>query len=241
MPAGKACPAPAVYHRRRPERTLLYRLVQTHLATWLALHDDGQGRSAPALSEREFRRYLDCGILAHGFARARCADCGHDFIVAYSCKGRGICPCCTTRRMAETAAHLVDHVFPRLPVRQWVLSLPKRLRYHLDDAELQDAVLHSFLHAIERCLRQARADEQGEGHARIGAVVFFHRFGGLLNAHLHYHAVVIDGVFSGEDAGTLRFEEVRLTQKAVLTCHRYFEPFIPGGWRWLDGGLDVAT
>jgi hypothetical protein len=33
--------------------------------------------------------------------------------------------------MAETAAHLADHVLPRLPVRQWVLSLPRRLRYHL--------------------------------------------------------------------------------------------------------------
>ena len=26
--------------------------------------------------------------------------------------------------MADTAAHLVDRVFPRVPVRQWVLSLP---------------------------------------------------------------------------------------------------------------------
>jgi hypothetical protein len=33
--------------------------------------------------------------------------------------------------MAETAAHLTDHVFPRLPVRQWVLSVPKRLRYFM--------------------------------------------------------------------------------------------------------------
>ena len=32
-------PTPAVYRRRRPERTLLYRLVQAHLATWLARHD----------------------------------------------------------------------------------------------------------------------------------------------------------------------------------------------------------
>jgi hypothetical protein len=59
-----------------------------------------------------------CGIFAHGFARARCDDCGHDFLVAFSCKGRGVCPFCNTRRMAERAAHLTGHVFPRLPVRQ---------------------------------------------------------------------------------------------------------------------------
>ena len=59
-------------------------------------------------------RYFDCGILAHGFARARCAACGHDFLIAYSCKCRGVCPSCTTRRMVKTAAHLADHVIPRL-------------------------------------------------------------------------------------------------------------------------------
>ena len=63
MPATAACAEPRspVYRRRQPERTLLYRTVQTHLATWLALHDDGQGTTAPAATEREFRRYLDCG------------------------------------------------------------------------------------------------------------------------------------------------------------------------------------
>ncbi len=30
--------------------------------------------------------------------------------------------------MAERAAHLVDHVFPDVPVRQWVLSQPYRGR-----------------------------------------------------------------------------------------------------------------
>ena len=60
-----------------------------------------------------------------------CDDCGHDYLVAFSCKGRGVCPSCNTRSMAQAAAHLSDHVFPRLPVRQWVLSVPKRLRYYL--------------------------------------------------------------------------------------------------------------
>jgi hypothetical protein len=31
--------------------------------------------------------------------------------------------------MTETAAHLINHIFPPLPVRQWVPSLPKRLCY----------------------------------------------------------------------------------------------------------------
>ena len=53
----------ALYRRRQPERTVLYRTVQSHLATWLEQAQDETGRSTPAYVEREFRRYLDCGIL----------------------------------------------------------------------------------------------------------------------------------------------------------------------------------
>jgi hypothetical protein len=56
--------------------------------------------------------------------------------------------------MVETAAHLTDHVLPELPLRQWVLAVPKRLRYFLErDAGLQGAALPPFLRAVEQCLR----------------------------------------------------------------------------------------
>lgn len=113
-----ALPRTAPYRRRRPERTLLYRTVQTHLATWLERTADcWPGGSAPAHVEREFRRYRECGILAHGFARARCAECGHDYLIAYSCKGRGVCPSCNTRCMVETAAHLAKRLWGFTQVR----------------------------------------------------------------------------------------------------------------------------
>jgi hypothetical protein len=96
--------------------------------------------------------------------------------------------------MAETAAHLTDHVFPRLPVRQWVLSIPKRLRYYLQrDTALQGAVLRIFLRGVERCLREHSPG--CDAKARIGAIAFIHRFGSSLNAHTHFHCVVVDGVF----------------------------------------------
>jgi len=193
--AVKLSASPAqCYQRRRPEVTLWYRTVQTHFETWLALTDGAGDESTPAYIEQAFRRYLDCGILAKGFARAHCDECGHDFLIAFSCKGRGVCPSCNTRRMAETAAHLTDHVFPRLPVRQWVLSVPKRLRYFLQrDTALQGAVLRIFLSGVERCLREHSPD--CETTARIGAIAFIHRFGSSLNAHTHFHCCVVDGVF----------------------------------------------
>jgi len=68
-----AAPTPQRYQRRRPERTLWYRIVQSHLETWLELASGEDGEAPPAHVEWTFRRHLECGILAHGFARAYCA------------------------------------------------------------------------------------------------------------------------------------------------------------------------
>ena len=87
----------------------------------------------PGYVEEELCGYLECGILCFGFARARCTGCGQAFVVAFSCKGRGVCPSSSGRHMAQTAAHLADHVIPPVPVRQWVISVPKRLRGMLAD------------------------------------------------------------------------------------------------------------
>jgi len=63
----------------------------------------------PVFVVRDFRAFLDCGVPAHGFLRVPFEACGRDRIVPFSCKGRGFCPSCCGRRMAEIAA--VHHVF----------------------------------------------------------------------------------------------------------------------------------
>lgn len=119
-----------IYRPRRPRTTPLYPVVQHHLERFLAeaTQADPMGFGSPTWVERDLRAYLRCGILAHGFARAKCEDCGHERLVPFSCKGRGVCPSCNTRRIAEVAAHVTDQVLPHLPVRQRVLSVPKRVR-----------------------------------------------------------------------------------------------------------------
>ena len=80
----------------------------------------------------------------------------------------------TTRRLAETAAHLADHVFPRLPVRQWVLSVPKRLRYFLQrDGAALNTALRIFLRVVQHSLvgHCPGAARSGKAALRIGAVV----------------------------------------------------------------------
>ena len=86
--------------------------------------------------------------------------------------------------MAERAAHLVDNVFPRVPVRQWVLSLPHRLRYRLaGDHDLCRAVVGRTMRAILGFLRR-RARDAGVQDGRSGAVAIVQRFGGAVNLNI---------------------------------------------------------
>ncbi len=198
---------PAVeYTPRDPSASVVYAVVREHVEGFLAEATrwrDGQG--VPRFVEVEFRAFLGCGFLAGGFARFRCGDCTTERLVAFSCKGRGFCPSCGGRRMAERAAHLIDHVLPDVPVRQWVLTVPHRLRYLLawrhDLCRRVARLLHG---AIERHLRAwARAD--GVAEARGGGVAVLQRFGGSVNLNVHVHALVLDGVFARTAGGTLRF------------------------------------
>src|SRR2546425_12308062 len=128
MPLGIA----AEYRPRAAEHGVLYRVIDEHLETFLdAAAQHADGHRLPKFVEQEFRDFLTCGVLEHGFARLRCSDCAFERLVPFSCKGRGFCPSCGGRRMTEYAAPLVDGVLPRVPLRPWGLSLPHPLRYFL--------------------------------------------------------------------------------------------------------------
>ncbi|MBW1757845.1 MAG: transposase [Deltaproteobacteria bacterium] len=194
------------YVRRTPERGVLHRVVCEHLQTFLwELDRHHEERGAPLFVKREFQRFVRCGVLAHGFARFRCGACGTDRLVAFSCKGRGFCPSCGGRRMTERAAHLIDHVLPRAPVRQWVLSLPFELRYRLAwDHKLCRAVLAVYTRALLGFYRK-RAKASGYRDGRTGTVTVIQRFGGALNLNVHFHTLAVDGVFVREPDGSLSF------------------------------------
>ena len=156
----------------------------------------------------QFTDYLDCGILARGFARVRCGDCGNELLVGFSCKRRGICPSCNARRMHDTAAHLVDRVFPlEVGTRRWVLSLPFQLRFLLARrGGLRREVLRVFLRAITAWQCRTAGVRRGRG----GAVVFLQRFGSLLNLNVHYHCLVLEGVYTTRESdGAAVFHPVR--------------------------------
>jgi len=90
---------------------------------------------------------------------------------------------------------------PPVPVRQWVISVPKRLRGPLADRPKAVAALTKiFPDEIERLLCAVAggtrdADATARPRSRLGGISFLHRFGSALNHHVHLHACVTDGVF----------------------------------------------
>ena len=123
------------YLPRRPRSSPLYRVLADHFETLERVHEEcfepthGPLRRA---AREAVGRFLDCGLLEHGFARVRCSECRAEFLVAIRCKGRHFCPSCHARGLAEWSLWLDERLLAPVPHRQVVLTLPKRLRPYFD-------------------------------------------------------------------------------------------------------------
>ena len=203
--------APA-YRPRRPQDTVLHRVVRTHLETFIEHARETYDAPLPKYVREELRGYLRCGIFEHGFTRARCEACNHDVLIAFSCKARGLCPSCAGRRMCNTAAHIVDRIIPSVPVRQWVLSLPFDVRARAAyDARFLTEIIRSFAGAL-RDRHRAWARSIALERSEFAAITFVQRFGSSLNLNVHLHVVVVDGVFSRDG------DELAFTAASPPTC-----------------------
>jgi hypothetical protein len=97
--------------------------------------------------------------------------------------------------MVESAAHLVDHVFPEVPVRQWVFTFPFPLRFlFANDPQALSAVLAVVQRAISTFLVRHSGLTVSSG-ARTGAVTLIQRFGSALNLNVHLHMLFLDGAY----------------------------------------------
>jgi len=160
-------------------------IVREHIETFHAVVREERGKALPYYVANELRRTLDCGILAKRFLRVVCAQCGDEMLVAYACKCRGACPSCSARRMCGSAAHLVDHVLPDVPLRQWVLTAPYEVRrVHALRPDALTAQNRFFVEEIARWQTQ-RAAAFGVKGGKTGAVTFVQRF-----ERVRFHAPV---------------------------------------------------
>jgi len=179
----------AVYVRHRPETTLLYQIVQEYWPEF-QVELTNHGKYLPAYVTKEFDEYLKCGRLEHGFLRVRCESCHEEKLVAFSCKRRGFCPSCGARRMADSAALLVDEILPHQPMRQWVLSVPFPLRFLFAS---NPKAMTRMLAVVYRTIATHLAHKAGftKPLARTGAVTLIQRFGSALNLNIHFHMLIL--------------------------------------------------
>jgi hypothetical protein len=243
-------PPAATYEPRDPSRTVLYQVIAEHLETFLAsLHDDPDAKGLPAYVEREFYDYLQCGVLAYGFLRLGCDTCPKETLLAFSCKRRAFCPSCAGRRMAQSAAHLVECVIPWVPTRQWVVSVPIPLRYWMSSSRELMAQVHTTIRTTIAQFYVNQAVKRGVARHNVqpGSVSFVQHFGSSINLNLHFHVVFLEGVYQGRsDAGLKpRFVKAEPPSDADIAmvlqkiCHRVIRKLRRLGY--LEAGMDVAV
>ena len=188
---------PPAYARRRPELSTLHKVVRENLATLYAATEAGfDGTPLPRFVRQELDGYVGCGSLNRGFAHLRCEGCSDSRLVAFSCHGRGFCPSCFGRRMAQTSANLLDHVLPaNVPLRQWVVTLPHALRARIAyDGVLLGAVVRLFADTVLGWYRR-RMQIAGAPGGRGGGITVVQRVSSDLRCNPHVHGIFVDGVF----------------------------------------------
>jgi len=93
FPRADACPPR--YRPRNPSLSSLYQLFESHYERVKSVWEDRFERRYGfwrGLCDTAAARYLDCGLFESGFARVKCTKCPNEFLVVFSCKGRGLCP-----------------------------------------------------------------------------------------------------------------------------------------------------
>ena len=74
-------------HQLNPQYSSYYQCVEDHFEIFKMVYEDRYERQYSFFRpyvKRVIYRYLDCGILKNRFARVRCGDCGHEYLLAFS-------------------------------------------------------------------------------------------------------------------------------------------------------------
>jgi hypothetical protein len=193
-----AQPSTARYRTRNPRATPLYRLFDAHFdevrGQWEEKYERSHGFWRSFVDE-EVLRYLDCGLFKNGFARIRCPDCAGEYLLAFSCKTRELCPSCAAKRSAATAALLAEEVLADVAHAQWVFVIPKMLRpYFLHHRELLGGLARAAWETVLELMIAAADDET----IRPGMVAVVQTAGDMANWQPHLHTLVSRGGWSAD-------------------------------------------
>ncbi len=242
-----------MYRPRCPQNNTLRRIL-VHSLTQTRAELEASDVYLPRFVWRELESILGCGVIERGFVRVVCADCKHERLVGFSCKGRAVCSSCVGRKMNELSLHLIDHVVPDVPLRQFVLTLPFALRLLVArDKRLLAAVRTVFLRAVSGFIRKKTREVSASKTLLTAGLCVVQRFGSALQLAPHFHAALFDGAYRKDDDGKLHFvaapaltqaERLSLTKRIASRMERLLARrglFLDGQWTEQDdAGLQLS-
>jgi len=193
------CLPQGVYRPRDAHASPLYRLVEDHFdeleRVWDERYEREHGFWRPVV-RHVVEQFLDCGDLRCGFARLWCPTCRKDLLLPYSCRRRCFCPSCHQKRTLLFAEHVDQEVLGDLPVRQYVVTIPKMLRLCFKyDRKLLGLLSRCFYASVKDLLPDAAADRR----SLPGMIASLQSYGDdPTRFHPHLHSLVADGLVSPE-------------------------------------------
>ena len=191
------CHPQGVYRPRNAQASPLYRLVEDHFdeleRVWDERYEREYGFWRP-VTRRVVEQFLDCGDLRCGFARLRCAACRKELLLPWSCRRRCFCPSCHQKRSLLFAEHVDEEVLSDLPVRQYVVTIPKMLRLCFKyDRKLLGLLSQCFYASVKELFQDAAGDRR----SLPGMVASLQSYGDdPTRFHPHLHSLLTDGLVS---------------------------------------------
>ena len=192
-------PPPPIHHpRRRPRASPLWQLIHHTWDEFIARYEtDHRPAMGPLRPETitHVQEFLRCGDIAAGFTRYHCPDCGHQHLLAFTCKSRHFCPACHQRRTLQIGTWIASTVCQPVPHRQYVFTIPKILRSIF---RKRRHLLHHLFQTTIDTLRDTFRTRLHLPQGRIAAAAAVHTFGDYLLFHPHIHILAADGLFDAE-------------------------------------------
>ena len=172
-------------------------MLQDHWDAFVAVYQEQfqhQHGALRSVVEQVVPRYLDCGNPMNGFARIRCDECGHERLLAFSCRCRGFCPSCQARRSEEWAIWLLEERLHPVVHHHVVFTLPKMLRAYF---RFDRGLLNGLSRAAYTAIRTYLGELMGEEYAP-GMIIARQTFGEGARFHPHLHAILTGGGWDAE-------------------------------------------
>ena len=197
MPLENHAFEPRFYNRRNPSDSPFWKIVAAHYDEFERVYPERYGAKygfyRPVLRIAA-DKFIKCGDLREGFARVRCDDCGHGLFVCPS-PARSNASARPAIRNASLSfpLHVREEVFAEVPHRQFVFTIPKRLRIYF---RFNRELLGQLPKLAYDVIREVYQAVFGRKDVVSGIVADVQTFGELSHWHPHVHAVVSDGVFT---------------------------------------------